>query len=93
LANNEELHRPKLILNLVPRQKSGSIMLLSFTLASDQDESFRLIADEWFGDPKSAHVDAWLDLSIVDEHQINFESFRLNAVGADTKRIYGISER
>ncbi|MBL7542207.1 MAG: DUF1543 domain-containing protein [Bdellovibrionaceae bacterium] len=47
---------------------------ICFVMATDQKEAFKAVVDKWFGDPKSAHVDAWLDLSIVDGHQINLKT-------------------
>jgi hypothetical protein len=40
-----------------------------FTMARDYKEAFLNVAGQWFGKKSSVHMDAWLDLSLVDGHR------------------------
>lgn len=42
---------------------------ICFAMAKNHKDAFKQVAHSWFGDPESSHVDAWLDLSVVDGHQ------------------------
>ena len=41
---------------------------LKLVMAESQPKAFKAVANLWFGDPATAHVDAWQDLSQVDGH-------------------------
>ena len=43
---------------------------LRFTLAEDHEQAFHQVAHSWFGDPSTAHVDAYMDLSQVDGYEL-----------------------
>ncbi|MCK6596709.1 MAG: DUF1543 domain-containing protein [Bdellovibrionaceae bacterium] len=47
---------------------------ICFVMAENETDAFRAVVNKWFGDAKSAHVDAWIDLSIIDGHKVNLES-------------------
>jgi hypothetical protein len=47
---------------------------ICFTMADNQEMAFKAVVNRWFGDLKSAHIDAWLDLSIIDKHKFNANS-------------------
>lgn len=47
---------------------------ICFAMAANHEDAFKAVSNRWFGDLKSAHVDAWLDLSCVDAHKFNLSS-------------------
>jgi hypothetical protein len=53
---------------------------LKVTFAADRAEAFQNVANAWFGSKDTAHVDAYLDLSNVDGHEL------ADASDADTQQ-------
>ncbi|RYD91855.1 MAG: DUF1543 domain-containing protein [Sphingobacteriales bacterium] len=41
-----------------------------FAVGSAIEDTYAQLLDSWFGDPKSLHIDSWLELDVVDGYRI-----------------------